>query len=211
MKVVKPSVKILSKTTYTGMLRLIEKAGRTCYKSESKITSDSAESFVKNIIKRGHESVLEHASITIRIICDRGISHQLVRHRIASYSQESTVWCNYSKDKFNKQVTFIMPLFFYECLGKKTEYSVWKRAMKNAEDSYMELLKIGRTPAEARSVLPNSLKTEVIMTMNIRAWREFFHKRYSIHVHPQMFQITRMILDIFYKKYKIFFDDIQLT
>ena len=110
MKIIKPYIELEDKIDGQAILKKIERIGRTCYKSESNITDDSAERFIKNIIKNGHESVLEHVSITLRVICDRGVSHEIVRHRIASYSQESTRYCNYSKDNFNNELTFINPI-----------------------------------------------------------------------------------------------------
>ena len=110
MKIIEPKVELINSPSYSGLLSLIELAGRTCYKSESKITEDSAEKFVRNILKRGHEAVIEHGSVTVRFTCDRGVSHEIVRHRLASYCQESTRYCNYSKDGFGGEITVIEPL-----------------------------------------------------------------------------------------------------
>lgn len=150
------------------ILKRIEPAGRICYKSEDRITDESAENFVRMLIERGHESVLEHESITVRFVCDRGVSHEIVRHRIASFSQESTRYCNYSGNRFGNQITFIKPCFLDEGTGG---YKLWKQAMFVAEKEYFELLNWGCTPQEARSVLPNSTKTEIVMTANLREWR----------------------------------------
>lgn len=203
MKIIEPSFEILDDINGKEMLRKIELAARTCYKSEDKITDDSAEKFVHNLIKRGHESALEHEKVTVRIICDRGVSHELVRHRLASYSQESTRFCNYSQGKFGCELTFIKPLFF----DKGTvAYSAWKHACQNAQDSYMDMLALGFTPQEARSVLPNSLKTEIVMTANLREWRHFFRLRCAPDAHPQMREIATMMLEEFRKLIPVLFD-----
>jgi len=158
MKIIAPSHKILYMSDGESILKQIELAGRTCYKSEDRITPDSAKGFVKRILDSGHHSVIEHINITVRFICDRGVTHELVRHRLASYSQESTRYANYSEDKFGKEITVIRPLFWAE--GSE-DYLEWLSAMKQAEKAYMRLIKIGSRPEEARSVLPNSLKTGV--------------------------------------------------
>ena len=150
---------------------------------------------------------MEHAGFTVKFTCDRGISHQIVRHRIASYSQESTRYCNYSNAKFGSELTFILPVF-WEDEGKKKELELWKQAMENAEKSYFALLEAGAEPQEARSVLPNSLKTELVMTMNLREWRHFFRLRASEAAHPQMRQIAQAMLCEFKEKIPVLFDDI---
>lgn len=189
-------------------LQLIEKAGRTCYKSEDKITDESAKKFVAGLIKRNHEAMLEHSFLSIRFICDRGVSHELVRHRLASFAQESTRYCNYSQDKFGNELTFIKPLFFDE---DTNEYRLWEHAMRVAESDYMMMLNAGRTAQEARSVLPNSLKTEVVMSTNYREWRHFFKLRAARATgpaHPQMEEITRPLLEELKTLIPVVFDDI---
>ena len=199
MNVTKPSVEIIDMKDYDEMIRKIEKIGRVCYKSEGNITEESAERFIRNILKRGHESVIEHEAVTVRMICDRGITHEIVRHRIASYSQESTRYCNYSGDKFGNEITVIDIAggFSYDLNNE------------NAEKSYFELIELGATPQEARSVLPNSLKTEIVVTMNLRSWRNFFRLRCDSHAHPQMREVANIALDLFKKRLPIFFDDID--
>ncbi|MBQ7535273.1 MAG: FAD-dependent thymidylate synthase [Stomatobaculum sp.] len=177
-----------------AIYQLIEQAGRTCYKSESAITPESAAAFVQKIVKNHHEAMLEHASMTVKFIVDRGVSHELVRHRLASFAQESTRYCNYSKDKFDGEVTFIQPLFFE---AGSVEYMVWKKMCQEAENTYLAMLQMNRTPQEARSVLPNSLKTEVIMTANMREWRHFFRLRTAGETgapHPQMAEVAVPLL-----------------
>lgn len=205
MKIIKPSFEILDEINGDEILKKIELAGRTCYKSESNITPDSAKKFVTSVIKNGHESVIEHEKITVRIICDRGITHEIVRHRLASYSQESTRYCNYSKDKFGNELTFIAPPFFDK---SSKGYQIWLSAMQESELNYLDMLEIGVSPQEARTVLPNSLKTEIIVTMNLREWRHFFKVRTTEFAHPQMREIARPMLDCFKQLIPIVFDDI---
>jgi len=157
------------------------------------------------ILDLGHESVIEHEKVTVRVICDRGISHEIVRHRIASYTQESTRFCNYSKGRFGNEITVIKPCFWDD--GSK-EYKIWRDAMENAERAYMELIKLGAKPEEARSVLPNSLKTEIVITMNLREWRHFFKLRTSKRAHPQMREVATSLLQAFKERIPVIFDDI---
>ncbi len=180
MRIVKPQIILEEGIDGAAILRKIEKAGRTCYKSEDRIEAGSAEKFVRMIIKRGHLSVLEHAIVTVRIICDRGVSHELVRHRIASYSQESTRYCDYGSG----HVQFIMPPFYGDDVPASRDE--WLQSMAEAEGAYKRLLACGESPQIARSVLPNSLKTEIVVTMNLREWRHFFTLRCAPAAHPQM-------------------------
>lgn len=206
MKIIDPSVELINPINYETALTTIEFAGRTCYKSENKITDGSAEEFIRNIIKRGHEAVLEHVSISARIVCDRGVSHEIVRHRIASYCQESTRYCNYSKDKFGNEITVIKPCFYEE---KSTAFNKWYESCAMSEVYYFALLYEGKAE-EARSVLPNSLKTEIVMTTNIREWRHFFKLRCSKAAHPQMRQVAIMLFEQMKSKYPVFFEDIDI-
>lgn len=212
MLIEKASVEVISDNRYQDILNKIEKIGRVCYKSEDKIKEGSAETFIEGIIKRGHESVIEHESISVRFVCDRGVSHEIVRHRIASYSQESTRYCNYSKEKYGEQITCIdiASGFRYDLNDEsdREKYNVWIEAMENAEASYFKMLKLGASPQEARSVLPNSLKTEIVATMNIRGWRNFFKLRTANAAHPQFREVACMLLQIFAKDYPVFFRDI---
>ena len=211
MKIIKAGYEILTEISDGGIAELqhIEKIGRVCYKSEDKITKDGepAKKFVKMIIDRGHEAMIEHSSMSIKFIVDRGVSHELVRHRIASFAQESTRYCNYSKDKFDNGITFIKPFFFKE---GTTEYEEWEDAMDNAEQSYLFLInECGATPQEARSVLPNSTKTEISITANYREWRNFFKLRTTKAAHPQMREVTIPLLAELKEKLPIIFDDIE--
>lgn len=209
MNIIKPYFKFEEDIDPVKILKTIERAGRTCYKSETKIDDGTAERFIASILKRGHESVIEHEKITVRIICDRGVSHEIVRHRMASYSQESTRYCNYSNDKFGSQLTFIKPCFWDENTedGAK-KMQLWEKSMLEIEKEYFELLEMGAKPEEARSILPNSLKTEIIVTMNLREWRHFFKLRADKAAHPQMREIAYMILDEFKRLLPVVFGDL---
>lgn len=209
MKIIEPSFRWLDGKLPDGhaILANIATAGRVCYQSEPN-TSDAL--FVTKIISRGHESVLEHEKLSVRIICDRGVSHELVRHRIASYSQESTRYCNYSKDKFGNELTFIRPPWVPEEFGGNQAARHWKQVMQYAEFYYLSLLDLGWTPEQARSILPNSLKTEVVMTANLREWRHFFRLRCAPAAHPQMRQIANMMLAEFKNAVPVIFDDLEV-
>jgi thymidylate synthase, flavin-dependent len=213
MNIIRPSVEIIDMDDYDKIIKKIEKIGRVCYKSEANISDESAERFISNILKRGHESVIEHEAVTVRMVCDRGVTHEIVRHRIASYSQESTRYCNYAGDKFGSQITVIDPAggFTYDPDNEKdcARYAVWKEAMENAEKSYFRMIELGATPQEARAVLPNSLKTEIVITMNLRSWRNFFRLRCDDHAHPQMREVAGIALKVFQEKLPIFFSDLE--
>lgn len=211
MKIVKPSIVIESEINSGKMFQLLEKAGRTCYKSEDLITNESAKEFIKKILKSGHESVVEHYSVSVRVICDRGVTHEIVRHRIASYSQESTRYCNYSKNKFGNELTFIEPCFWNSNDNEnRKKRELWEKTIREIEKNYFALLELGATPQEARSILPNSLKTEIVMTMNLREWRHFFKLRISKASHPQMREVAIMILEEFKERIPVLFDDIHV-
>lgn len=208
MKIINASYEILTPINGEQILKDIEKIGRTCYKSENLITEDSSRIFVRNLIKRGHEAMLEHNNITVRFICDRGVSHELVRHRLASFAQESTRYCNYSKDKFGNELTFIKPCFWNN--ETNVNYLNWENVLKNVECAYFSMLKCGATPQEARSILPNSLKTEVVMSANIRELRHFFKLRCDKVAHPQMRELAIPLCKELQEKIPVIFDDIKL-
>lgn len=219
MIIIGPSFSIEDAIDGEEILRKIERAGRTCYKSEDKITPESARAFVAGIIKRGHESVLEHEKVTVRIICDRGVTHEIVRHRIASYSQESTRYCNYGHDG---EITVILPLWFRGAHGRHILnagmpdprddelqlYKDWAYACSTSEAMYMRLIAAGQSPQQARAVLPNSLKTEIVCTFNLREWRHFFRLRTASSAHPQMREIICPLLHEFKRLIPVVFDDI---
>ncbi len=209
MNIVSASYEILTPISEGGIKELqhIEKVGRVCYKSEDKITEDgeSAKKFVKMLIDKMHEAMIEHSSLSVKFVVDRGVSHELVRHRIASFAQESTRYCNYSKDKFDNSVTFIKPFFFDD-----VKYQRWLSAMADAESAYFDLLNSGATPQEARSVLPNSTKTEITITANYREWRSFFKLRTAKAAHPSMREVTIPLLKELKERLPIIFDDIEV-
>lgn len=207
MKVVKPDWRIVALTEAdpTRLMKHLEAMGRICYQSEDAITDKSYEPFLKGIIKRGHEAVLEHASVTAVVTCDRGITHEIVRHRIAAYCQESTRYCNYSKGKFGNEITVVEPPFWDP---DGPEYQVWHDACAQTEAAYFELLGMGCTPQEARDVLPNSLKTQIAITMDMREWRHFFRLRCGKGAHPQMVEIACKGLVEFYDYFPCLFEDV---
>lgn len=206
MKIINAYTEIMGQVDGDIILKHIELCGRVCYKSEDKITETSAQTFVDNIIKRGHEAVLEHASVTVKFVVDRGVSHEIVRHRLAAYCQESTRYCNYSTGVFGKEITVIKPMFLEE---NTPDYSRWYQSCQYAENSYMALLDMGATPQEARAILPNSLKTEVVMTANLREWRHFFRLRTAPAAHPQMREVTIPLLRRFQELIPVVYDDIE--
>lgn len=204
MKIVKPSVSIMTPIDGYEIMRRLEQCGRVCYKSEDRITFGSYERFLRSLIRNGHESVLEHYSFTVKFTVDRGVSHEIVRHRLASYSQESTRYCNYSKDSFEGHISVIEPCFLQE--GTPT-YETWKKACEDAERAYFKLLE-DCSPQEARSVLPMSLKTELVMTANIREWRHFIKMRCSKAAHPQIREVAEMLLNMCYTEMPVLFEDL---
>lgn len=207
MKIVKPDALIISPSFLNGnaLLFFLECCGRVCYKSEKKIRAHSDEDFIRGIIDRGHESVLEHVSLSAKFIVDRGVSHEIVRHRIASFSQESTRYCNYGRDDFERQITVIEPCYL---VRGSEPYLRWMDACEEAERAYFDLLNYGLLAQEARAVLPHSLKTELIMTANVREWRHFFRLRTSAGAHPQMREVATILLEKARRTIPIVFDDI---
>ena len=225
MKIIEPQIILEDEINGEEILKKIEKIGRVCYKSENNITEESSKRFIANVLKNHHESVIEHASISVRVICDRGVTHEIVRHRVASYSQESTRYCNYLDNKFGNELTFIKPCWFKSSIEDLNNYIknkndfeklssgewVWIDTLKSIEISYFTLLlkTCNWTPEQARSILPNSLKTEIVMTMNLREWRHFFKLRCSNKAHPQMREVANMILKEFKEKIPVIFDDVE--
>ena len=206
MKIIEPSVELVGEVDGEKIMKHIELAGRVCYKSESRISDDSAEKFISNIIKSGHESVIEHVSLTFKIICDRGVTHEIVRHRLMSFSQESTRYCDYSNGKFGGELTFIKPCFWTE---DDENFKIWLDSMKILEENYLAMRKNGARPEQARSILPNSLKTEIFMTANLREWRHFLKLRTSSRAHPQMREVALKIYEILREKLPVIFSDIK--
>lgn len=207
MKIIKPTFEILTPINKDEVLKHLETVARTCYKSEDKITEQSAPKMVKALIRSQHLAMIEHFSVSVKMTVDRGVSHEIVRHRVASYAQESTRYCNYNQGKFGNEITVIEPLFFEK---GTPEYIIWEESCLQAEKAYNELIQLGRSPQEARSVLPNSLKTEIVVTMNLREWIHFFNLRAlgtTGAPHPQMKEIALMVLAEFSNQLPEIFGD----
>jgi len=218
MILVKPSYDILDimgkQFSEQSPLFIIELAGRTCYKSEEKMTDESSENFVRAILKRGHESVIEHSAMTVKLIVDRGVTHELVRHRLCAFSQESTRYCNYKGG-----VTFVIPPWVYitegeypfgtKLIGENATEDQWFAHMMLSEQAYINLLAKGWSPQQARSVLPNSLKTEIVVTANFREWRHILRLRCSKTAHPQMREVMIPLLENVKSMIPVIFDDIK--
>ena len=189
MRIVTPKVELLWITDQPE--KVIEIAGRTCYKSEDKITAESSGKFVKKMKERGHHAMIEHAVASFRIITDRGVSHEIVRHRIASYAQESTRYCNYSGEKFGKECSFILPPGLTQ-----SQFDAWQYACNSAQEYYFEMISAGASAQIARSVLPNCLKTEIIITANLREFMHFIKLREDKAAHPQIRPIAKKIREM---------------
>lgn len=211
MKIVEQGYKILSLPE--ELLQMIEKAGRTCYKSEDKITDNSAGKFAKMLIDRGHHAMIEFGSIIVKFITNRGVTHEMVRHRLCSFAQESTRYVNYT----GKEMEFILPVWLSDTLlgiwPRKTAGShdihLWINAMSDTERRYNSLIALGWRPEQAREVLPNSLKTEIVVMANIREWRHIFSLRCSKEAHPQMRELMRPLLRDLQSRVPVVFDDIE--
>lgn len=223
MNKIKATYNILTPISENGIKELqhIEKIGRVCYKSEEKISEDgeSAKKFVGMLINNGHEAMIEHSSLSVKFTVDRGVSHELVRHRIASFAQESTRYCNYAKEKFGSECSFIDLEGGIKLDNKMKKMNAeeialvmneWILAMEDAEKHYMKMLELGATPQIARSVLPNSTKTEITITANYREWRNFFKLRTDTPAHPQMREVTIPLLKELKEIIPVIFDDISV-
>lgn len=223
MNILKAGFKILTPISDGGIneLKHIERIGRVCYKSEDKITEDgeSAKRFVKMLINNHHEAMIEHSTLSVIFTCDRGVSHEMVRHRIASFAQESTRYVNYAKDKYGSEIAVIdlinginldnkMKNFDADHIGEI--YSEWLKAMEDAEKHYMKMIELGATPQIARSVLPNSTKTNITITANYREWRTFFKLRTASDAHPQIREVAIPLCRELQQRIPVVFDDIEL-
>ena len=216
MKLIHSNV-IFDEINAKEIYKKLEKHIRVCYKSEDKINENSHEKLISLIMQKQHHSVLEHCSISARIICDRGVSHEIVRHRIGAYSQESTRYCNYGKDKFGG-VTFIIPSHIdmkeveYEVLDGVSISNIDERfflfALSVAEQHYLGLLEHGWTPQQARAVLPNATKTEIDVTYNLRQWRHFIQMRATEYAHPDMKVIADYIKLTLQRELPLIFGDL---
>lgn len=202
MKIIQQSWEWLQKPV--NPLELIEKAGRTCYKSEDRITEGSAAKFAKMLLDLGHETVIEHASASVRFITNRGVTHELVRHRLCSFSQESTRYVRYNND-----IEFIQPVWWNDAATSEEQKTIWLATMEAAEKAYHAALKAGAKPEQARDLLPHALKTEIVMTANLREWRHVFELRCSNKSHPQMYTLMRDCLAGFAATIPVVFEDLQ--
>ena len=224
MKIIPANYEILTPFSECGIdeLKHIEQIARVCYKSEGLISEngESARKLVSNLIKAGHEAMLEHSTLAVKFTVDRGVSHELVRHRIASFAQESTRYVNYSKEKFGNEINVIDILRGIKLDAKMKQFSCdkiililseWINAMKDAEKHYMKMIELGATQQIARSVLPNSTKTEIVITANYREWRNFFKLRTAQAAHPQMREVTIPLLQELKTKIPIIFDDLEVS
>ena len=219
MYLIKPKYETLTPINGKEILKHIETVARTCYKSENNKTEDSYFAFVQRLIDSGHEAMIEHYSLSVRLTIDRGVSHEVVRHRIASYGQESTRYCNYSKEKFGNHITYIdiaggmkldPKIRWLDEEQFTAIYNEWLSACEDAERHYFKMIELGATPQIARSVLNNSTMTEICVTMNMREWRHFFKLRTSVAAHPQMREIAVPLLEEFKKTIPVLFDDIEV-
>jgi len=209
VKIIEQSYEIITNLDGLVILKNIEKASRTCYKSENLITEDgeSAKKLCKKLVELGHTAMLEFGGmIHVKIICNRGLTHELVRHRLCSYAQESTRYCDYTKDKHGKEITVIKPLKFDDVM----QFYIWKKAMEYAEFFYFYLRKLGFPPQIARGVLPIDIKTEINISANPTQWRHIFKLRTSESAHPQIRTLMKSLLEDFKKKIPIIFDDIKV-
>lgn len=190
MIIVKPKIEI-EKFDGIQIMKNIERACRTCYRSEGSITEDSYKNLLKNCINRGHESVLEHEKITVRMLCSINTYKDLTRHRAgASFSIESTRYCNYSKDKFDNNIKFIDPVYITDV----NNYACWRECMKSIENYYMLVANNKGTPDQCRTMLPHSVAAEVTMSCNIREWKHILDLRTKKTVHPEIRQLLIPLL-----------------
>mgnify|MGYP005772695363 CR=1 FL=1 len=204
MRIVEPTITV-EKFDGKKIMKRIERACRTCYRSEGKITEDSYKKLLKNCITRGHESVLEHEKITVRIYSDVGSYKDLTRHRFASFSVESTRYCSYDKDKYGNEIAFMNPVYIED----KETYETWKNAMQEIEKAYIKMKELGATTDMCRELLPHSTAAEYTMTANIREWKHILSLRTNNHVHPSIRQVLIPLLKLFKQEMPEIFDDIE--
>lgn len=208
MKIIEPNVEIITDLDNNKILKQIELAARNCYKSEDKITDDvsSAEKIVKMLLDNHHEAMIEFADIMVRLICDIGVYKDISRHRHVSFAIESTRYCNYSKGKFGNEISFIKPCNIIE---NTEEYNIWYNCMKNIEDSYNSMAKLGCKPDQLRMLLPHSTAASVVMKANVREWRHILKLRTSNAAHPSVQQVMKMVLNKFKENIPLLFNDIK--
>lgn len=208
MRIIEPSFEILTEIDGDKILKRIERATRTCYKSEDKITenSDSAKMIIKMLLDKHHEAMIEFDDVTVKIITDIGAQRDLSRHRHINMACESTRYCAYNKGKFGGELTFIKPCH----IDENTElYNIWLDTMKFIEHQYMKMAELGCKPDQMRMVLPLSTKTEFCIKANLREWRHIFKMRCQKAAHPSVRQIMLQILNEFKKQIPVVFDDLN--
>ena len=204
MKIVEPWIKV-EKIDGKKIMKRIERACRTCYRSEEKIGEDTYKNLIKNCITRGHESVLEHEKVTVRIYSDIGSYKDLTRHRFGSFSVESTRYCSYDKDKYGNEISIMNPIYIED----KEIYEVWKKTMEEMEKGYIKMKELGATTDMVREVLPHSTAAEYTMTANIREWKHLLSLRTTKHVHPSIRQVLIPLLRLFKQEMPEIFDDVE--
>lgn len=205
MKIVEPKVEFLTQLDGEQVLKHLELCARNCYKSEDKITEDSASKMVQKLIELGHEAMIEHFNVTVKLTTDVGAYKDLTRHRHASFAIESSRFCNYSKGKYGNELTFMKPINIEE---NSPEYQIWVNCMKNIEDAYNNMASLGAKADQLRMLLPHSTKADVIMTANLREWRHILNLRCATYAHPSVRQVCLMLLEEFHKNIPVVFDDI---
>lgn len=204
MKIIDPMIEVENYDSIK-IMKNIERACRTCYRSEGNITDDSYKNLLKNCINRGHESVLEHEKITVRMTCDIGVYKDLTRHRFGSFSIESTRYCNYGKDKFDNEIKFIDPCN----MDEKELFNEWYSACTEIEQRYLKMAELGATPDQMRMILPHSTASQVTMTANIREWKHILELRANSHAHPAIQQLLIPLLLKFKEDMPEIFDDVN--
>ena len=206
MRIIDPSFKFTHRMSSASAYSVIAEAMKNCYRADLNEKPLSDTEYVERAIRIGHHSVIEHVSVGVNITCDRGVSHELVRHRLASFSQESTRYCSYGSDKFGSEITVVRPSWAIamqneEPVDPSLKYMAWLCAMRAAENAYMDMLSYGAAPQEARAVLPNSLATRIAMTANLREWIHVFRLRVDTPSHPDMRHLMKMLFMEFLKEY----------
>ncbi len=205
VKIVEPRVEILTPLNGEAILRHIELCARNCYKSEDKISSDSAVKMVKKLLDLGHEAMIEHFNLTVKLTCDVGVYKDLTRHRHASYAIESTRYCNYSKGKYGNEISVIAPCHIAK---GSPEYALWLKTMEEIEKNYNTMAALGCKPDQLRMLLPHSTKADVIITANLREWRHIFKLRCAPAAHPSVQEVMKMLLKQMKAQIPVIFDDI---
>lgn len=205
VKIAAPKVEVLTPLDGDAILKHLELCARNCYKSEDKITEDSARQMVRKLLELGHEAMIEHYNLTVKLTCDMGVYKDLTRHRHVSYAIESTRYCNYSKGKFGNELTVMKPCHIKE---GTPEYQIWLSTMETIEKNYNAMAELGCKPDQLRMLLPHSIKADVIMTANLREWRHIFKLRCAPAAHPTVQEVMKMLLGTLKREIPVIFDDI---